>query len=278
MDNNSGHVVLVLHPTWSTTLNRNFKNGYLIFPSAITGNKLALYKGVLESLTQQYSNHSLTSGWNSKSAHADTEFVLCFDKDGKPIPGKLSKIQGVGLVDPRILEMLSEPCIVDKVKALLQSQSLDVFGTKFYPLLPEGGTSVGWHQDNYYFGTTAESTLSCVIYFEETDKTNGCLRILPGSHKDGIVKHTPGSGIFTFGEWATISKEQEQAVVDVVCTPGTVVLFSANVLHAAYPNLSKDHTSYRVACHWIPGDQKFGWRGTSFNRGEYKDRHIIVDS
>ena len=65
----------------------------------------------------------------------------------------------------------------------------------------------------------------------------------------------------------------ESQAVDLVCPPGTVVLFSANLLHGARPNLS-DRTSYRTAWHYIPGNLELGM----FPRGGYKDRHLVRGS
>ena len=59
----------------------------------------------------------------------------------------------------------------------------------------------------------------------------------------------------------------------MVCGPGTVVLFSANLLHGAHPNLTTD-TSYRTAWHYIPGDLAL----EMFPRGVYRDRHILRQS
>ena len=62
----------------------------------------------------------------------------------------------------------------------------------------------------------------------------------------------------------------ESQAVDVVCRPGTVVFFSANLLHGAHPNLSV-RTSYRTAWHYVPGDLAL----ELFPRGVYRDRHTV---
>ena len=58
---------------------------------------------------------------------------------------------------------------------------------------------------------------------------------------------------------------------------GTAVLFDANLLHAVHPNRVKGGPpSERVAFHYIPGDLDTGFRGTSFARGQFADRHQDV--
>ena len=117
-------------------------------------------------------------------------WALELDERGEPRAGLLHKVQGVCVVDDRVLELAREPAIVDRV-AVLIGQNIDVFGTKFFPKLPDGGTSTRWHQDNYYFGTDTDRIVSCGIYLEkDSDVENGCLRVVPGSHRMGeIVEH-----------------------------------------------------------------------------------------
>ena len=81
------------------------------------------------------------------------------------------------------------------------------------------------------------------------------------------MAHEAGHGVYAHGAWTDVDESQ---AVDVVCAPGTAVLFSANLLHGARPNLSH-RTSYRTAWHYIPGDMDLAM----FPRGGYKDRHIV---
>ena len=233
------------------------EEGYLILAGLIPADRLARYRGIFDELVEQ--SRALTE--------SQGHFNLAPDEAGKPIPGRLHKIQGVGEVDQRVLDLAREPEILDRVESLV-GPNLDVFGTKFYPMLVRGATSTGWHQDNHYFGTNSERVVSCAIYLEETTRENGCLQVVPGSHRGGqLVEHQSGTGIYAHGSWTGVSEDQ---AVDVICPPGTAVLFSANLLHGARPNLS-GRTSYRTAWHYIPGDLDLAM----FPRGDYKDRHLV---
>ena len=197
-------------------------------------------------------------------------YSLSFDAEGKPMPGRLHKIQGVCVEDARVLGLAGEPAILDRVQDLIGPE-IDVFGTKFFPMNGNQSTSTGWHQDNHYFGTNSERVVSCAIYMEATDRENGCLQVLPRSHLGGkLVAHQAGKGEWAHGQWAQVA---ESDAIDVVCSAGTVVLFSANLLHGARPNVS-DRSSYRTAWHYIPGDLNL----EQFPRGGYRDRHILRES
>ena len=233
------------------------EEGYLIFPGLIHGEKLAHYKRVLDELVDRAT---------SMQAPQDG-FSLQPDDEGAPIPGRLFKVQGVCVAERRLLALARETEIVDRVASLIGPQ-LHMFGSKFFPMLPRGGTSTGWHQDNHYFGTNSDRVVSCGIYLEDTNRSNACLGLVPQSHLKGeLVEHTPGQGIFAHGQWTEVDEAQ---AVYVECPGGTVVLFSANMLHGAAINTS-ERSRYSTAWHYIPADLDL----ERFPFGEYEDRHPV---
>lgn len=231
------------------------EDGFLLFEELISGDRLAHYVGVFDELVER------GRGLREPAPH----FSLELEKDGSAIPGMLHKVQGVCVVEPRILELAAEPAIVDRIGDLL-GPNLDIFGTKFFPKLPGGGTSTHWHQDNFFFGTTSDRIISCACYLEPADPDNGCLRVVPGSHRSGrIVEHRQEEGMH--GSWTDVD---EDAAVDIAVPGGSVVCFSANLLHGTNDNRS-DRSRYSTAWHYIPGDLAL----ERFPRAGYEDRHNV---
>ena len=231
------------------------EEGYLVFERLINGPALAHYLSVFDELVER-SRHM------SESAHS---FSLELDGDGNPIPGMLHKVQGVCVVEPRILSLAKEAAILDRAEALL-GPDIDVFGTKFFPKLAGGGTSTHWHQDNFYFGTDSPDVLSCGIYLQDADAENGCLQVVPGSHRSGqIAEHQRDTG--THGSWTRVD---EQRAVSLPVPAGTVVVFSANLLHGTADNAS-ERTRYSTAWHYVPGALDLA----NFPRDGYEDRHSV---
>ena len=116
------------------------EDGYLVFAALIQGERLAYYKQVFDELVAE----------GCKLTEQVPHWSLELDERGEPQAGLLHKVQGVCVVDARVLELAREPAILDRV-AVLIGENIDVFGTKFFPKLPNGGTSTGWHQDNFLF-------------------------------------------------------------------------------------------------------------------------------
>jgi phytanoyl-CoA hydroxylase len=232
-------------------------DGYLIFESLIHGQRLADYVAVFDDLVARGNALPAPEG----------HFSLELNEDGSPRPGLLHKVQGVCVVEPRVLELAREPAIVERVAPLVGHDEVDVFGTKFFPKLAGGGTSTHWHQDNFYFGTDSDRVVSCGIYLQDADVTNGCLRVVPGSHKEGrIVEHRHEPGMH--GSWTDVDESQ---AVDVEVPGGSVVLFSANLLHGTADNDDPERTRYSTAWHYVPVDIDL----ERFPRGEYEDRFSV---
>ena len=230
------------------------EEGYLAFEELITGGRLAHYLGVFDELVAK----------GNALSEPVPHFSLELDDDGAAISGLLHKVQGVCEVEPRILELASESAIVDRIAALLRP-NLDCFGTKFFSKLA-GGTSTHWHQHNIYFGTTSDQIISCGIYLQDADLDNGCLQVVPQSHLMGeIVEHQRAKGMH--GSWTEIDSAQ---AVALPLAAGSVVIFSANLLHGTSDNHS-DRTRYSTAWHYIPGDLAL----ERFPRGGYGDRHTV---
>ena len=231
-------------------------DGYLVFEGLIHGAKLRQYVALFDALLEQ-----------SKTREQDGAWAFERDATGALHPDRiLHKIQGVCVVEPRVLDLAKEPAIVSRVASLL-GPNLDIFGTKYFPMLPGGGTSTKWHQDNYYFSSESEQIVTCGIYLQDTDRENGCLKVVPRSHTRGRFPHTPDPA--TYGSWVDVD---ESDAVHLEIPGGTVILFSANLLHGANPNVSA-RTRYSTAWHYLPGDMDL----PPFTRGEYSDRHIVCE-
>ena len=237
------------------------RDGYLVFPGLLGGAKLQHYLSVFRELVDR-----------AKALKTDSPptWTLERDAEGNTIAGVLHKVQGVCVVDFRALDMAQEPEIVSRVESLIGPQ-MAIFGTKFFPKLAGLGTSVHWHQDNFYFDSKSDQIISCGIYLEDADRSNGCLRVVPGSHKQGIAEHDRSGPVDGKGYRAEID---ESKAVDVVCPGGTVVLFSVNLMHGTNDNESDESSGrscYSTAWHYLKPDMDL----PPYSGGSYADWHVL---
>ena len=176
----------------------------------------------------------------------------------------------MSVVDFRALDMAQEPEIGSRVERLI-GPPMAIFGTKFIPNLLGVGTSVNWHQDYVYFNTGSGQIISCANCLEESDQSNDCLRVIPGSHKQGITEHDRSGPVDGKGYKVEID---ESKAVDVVCPGGTVVLFSANMLHGTNdnePDESSGKSRYSTAWNYVKPDVDL----PPYGSGSYADWHVL---
>jgi phytanoyl-CoA hydroxylase len=89
---------------------------------------------------------------------------------------------------------------------------------------PHSVEPVLWHQDNGYTYVEPQAYLTCWIALTDATPDNGCVRVLPGVHRGGTLRHrdTP-IGFECFGD--------DALEVEVPVRAGAVVVFSSLTPH-----------------------------------------------
>ncbi len=93
-----------------------------------------------------------------------------------------------------------------------------------------------WHQDNGVLLDDADETNMLTVWFPLTSATEemGCLKVRPGSHRDGLLKHC----IRWNGLRIPESLLNGEETVAVPMMPGDVLLIHRLTSHGSYPNVS----------------------------------------
>lgn len=99
---------------------------------------------------------------------------------------------------------------------------------------------VSWHQDLTYWGLDDAQELTIWVALSPSTVESGCMKFVPGSHKQRLVKH-----VDTFDENNLLTRGQEVAVtvdescaVPVVLRAGQASLHHGHLIHASGPNQS----------------------------------------
>lgn len=97
---------------------------------------------------------------------------------------------------------------------------------------PSGGREKPWHQDKAFFDMDLSNPVVGVwIALDPATPENGCMHVIPGSHKEGPVVH------FARRDWQ-ICDDQVQTARDVMVPlePGGVLLFDGLIHHGTPTN------------------------------------------
>ena len=96
-----------------------------------------------------------------------------------------------------------------------------------------------WHQDSRYWAFDYENLVSVWLALGDEDKTNGCLRVIPGSHKLNFDPGRFDAAMFLRPDLPENKLLIQQAAA-VELDPGDVLFFHSRLFHAAGRNLSEE--------------------------------------
>ena len=162
---------------------------------------------------------------------------------------------------PGLSRLITEPEIVRRMQALI-GPDIVCWRTEFFPKNP-GDSGTGWHQvERYAIGETSTGMLAptrhspglpmeltCWVAFTDATRENGCLKLIPGSHRQWRYdEHAPmtwngqarGNSFFGYNyddikidkDW---DPDQEQAD-HVEMRAGQFIIFTARCIHGSNPN------------------------------------------
>lgn len=80
------------------------------------------------------------------------------------------------------------PKMIEIATALL-GPDVTLFQTMLLMKPPHFGGQKIWHQDNAYFRLVPNDVFGFWIACDDADAANGCMHLIPGSHKAGIAEH-----------------------------------------------------------------------------------------
>ncbi|WP_148075647.1 phytanoyl-CoA dioxygenase family protein [Bythopirellula goksoeyrii] len=96
-----------------------------------------------------------------------------------------------------------------------------------------------WHQDNAYGELDPYNALTCLTALDDTDLDNGCLWIIPGSHKQGQLAFAR-SKVDRAALRPVEMKANEKNAIPVPMKAGDCLVFHCHMMHRSEGNRSKD--------------------------------------
>ena len=137
-----------------------------------------------------------------------------------------------------------DPRIVDIVEGLL-GPDLDCFQSQFIFKNP-GVIGQPWHQDSYYFRFDRQPQVGVWLALSRATLENGCLWVLPGSHKAIIHEHVPDRRPEANRAYMEIVSEDDSARQSALMAPGDVLFFHSYLMHMSTDNVAAERRSAMV--------------------------------
>jgi len=152
--------------------------------------------------------------------------------------GSLKRFDNLHLFFPWAYKLATHEALLDAVEDFLGSD-LVIDGTLVFYKPPHDASYASWHQDSVYSGWHLTPSISAWIALTESNHSNGCMRVIPGSHKLGLLDHDNVHGdpnlLNRRGERVRMDVQESNAV-DVVLRPGEMSLHHTNIVHGSNAN------------------------------------------
>lgn len=197
-------------------------NGFVLVKGVLTTEESAIYRAECHSLSKRLVEKRGPEDptWASAGTRGLTKLLHCHDVQFQS--GKLAQL----LLDDRITS-----CAAD----CIGSENVQLHHSKMFIKPAEVGSPFPMHQDAPYFPHDHHSMIAAIVHFDDAPLERGCLRVVPGSHKLGMLPHLGDGG------WHL--DPDEYPVLNAVPCPaeaGDILFISYLTIHGSGLNTSQD--------------------------------------
>ena len=161
-------------------------------------------------------------------------------------------------LDPRLDVLIDDPRLWGPCRGIIGCEELSLFSDKLNMKRP-GGAPFPWHQEEPYWRYGAEELdgiVSTLTYLDDASERNGCLWVLPGSHRDGVLAGLEGRGVL-----GALYTDVDKLCLEphaVALPAGSVLWFHHELVHGSQTNRSDSDRRVFVAAYQPAGLRR--WR------------------
>ena len=179
---------------------------------------------------------------------------------------------------PWMTELSRHPALVDAVESLIGPDIL-LFGASLFAKKANDSRFVSWHQDSAYYGLDPHEEVTVWVALTESRRENGCLRVIPGTHRGPNLKHDETydpQNLLARGQ--TIRGLNDSDAVDLELEAGQISIHQARTVHGSLGNDS-DRARIGLAYFYMPAHTRstLGRRRAPLSRGVDRYGHWDVD-
>jgi phytanoyl-CoA hydroxylase len=242
------------------------ENGYLVVENCVPPDEIAELRRETTEVCR--GNRGAYGGIvESKPEETDEEVLkryLCIH-----FPHKISEAMKRYIAHPSYIDVLTR-IIGPNVKAM---QSM-LF------IKASGKPGQAWHQDEFYIPTRDASLTGGWLAMDDATVENGCLWILPGSHRRKVLYPQQLHDDRRFDCAGTSFKfpYTDDDSVPVEVKAGSIVFFNGYLLHRSLPNFAKSGYRRVLVNHYMSAESLLPWSppGKGEHMGNVDFRDILM--
>lgn len=179
-----------------------FEEGYLMVPDLFLPAEMAPLQNEISDIIARtaqrlYGEGIISRLWESEGFTTRLTRLLSDSPDqANTFFGDLEGKGGGGHTGPEMFGLLTHPVLLDAMEDLLNTS--EIVASSVYRIRPKvphlGRGVVPWHQDSGYISPRCDEELIVTCWIPLVDATveNGCLSVLPRTHRGEVVRHHTG--------------------------------------------------------------------------------------
>jgi ectoine hydroxylase-related dioxygenase (phytanoyl-CoA dioxygenase family) len=212
------------------------ENGYLFLEKVLEDNDL---QGVIDELNSEIDKRAkeLFVSGEISSLYENEPFETRLAKISNETPKLAVSIWNGILHDPAIFELITNDKLLDVAEVFCGDEVIASSVYRLRPKIPNFGYGeVPWHQDSGYFEPYCDNSLVMTMWIPlvDTSAENGCLYVIPGTHKGNVVEHE----MHKTGKYLAVKDElvPKENWIECAVPKGGVLLLSNKVIHGSFKN------------------------------------------
>jgi hypothetical protein len=244
------------------------ENGYLIVPDLMTMEEVEeMRRDTVHLARGGYPCESLQPLPADMSDDEALQNILCIHQ-----PHYISPVMEKYVRHPKICGVLSQ---ITAAHLPWWDGSVKCMQSMLF-VKPPGFQGQAWHQDEIYIPTRDRSLIGAWIALDDATQENGCLYVIPGSHRRGyLYPQRPHNNPEEFDFAQESYGFDESAQVPVEVKTGSLVFFNGYLLHRSFKNRSGIYRRVLVN-HYMNAWSLLPW---SLKEGEHvamADRRAVI--
>lgn len=134
-----------------------------------------------------------------------------------------------------LMQFCRDERLLDMVESL-HGPDLALWTTTVFERPAYEGVATPWHQDGQYWPIYPMAGVSAWVAATRVTKENGCVRVIPGSHRHQA--HSLATEDRIFPRQTDPAELNNADAVDIELEPGQMMLFDSGLIHGSWPNHS----------------------------------------
>lgn len=136
-----------------------------------------------------------------------------------------------------LYDICTHPRILRYVEGIL-GPNFFLWGSQFFAKAPDTRETVAWHQDSYYWPLFPRHSVTVWLAFTDVDEANGAMKVIPRTHKAGLIKHSRVSGDSVLSLELEEGSFNEADAVSLVLQAGQISMHDDAIVHGSPANRS----------------------------------------